>query len=102
MRRLTDVKQRAEAIMGPGILVKLFAVPRGDIQSVHDPKPTLWIVGSANTIKWTPHTSRDAHRANAIATNKASHGARAVSASKPRVKAKVNCGKAGRKKEHDL
>lgn len=31
MRRLTDVKQRAEAIMGPGILVKLFAVPRGDI-----------------------------------------------------------------------
>jgi hypothetical protein len=98
MRRLTDVKRRAEAIMGPGILVKLFAVPRGDIQSVDDPKPTLWIVGSPNTIKWTPRISRDAHKASAIATNKASHGAR-VSASRPRVKAKVNRGKASRKKE---
>jgi hypothetical protein len=99
MRRLADVKQRADAIMGPGILVKLFAVPRGDTQSVDDSKPTLWIVGSPNATKWTPRSSRDAHKANAIATNKASHGARAGSASRPRVKAKVNRGKPGRKKE---
>jgi hypothetical protein len=99
MRRLADVKQRADAIMGPGILVKLFAVPRGDTQSVDDSKPTLWIVGSPNATKWTLRSSRDAHKANAIATNKASHGARAGPASRPRVKAKVNRGKAGRKKE---
>jgi hypothetical protein len=101
MRYLADVKQCADVIMGPGILVKLFAVPRGDTQSVGDSKPTLWIVGSPNATKWTPRSSRDAHKANVIATNKASYAAGAGSASafKPGVKAKVSGEKAGRQKE---
>jgi hypothetical protein len=99
MYRLADVKQRANAIIGPGILVKLFAVPRGDTQSVDDSKPTLWIMGSLNATNWTLRSSRDAHKANAITTNKASYRARAGSASKPRVEAKVSRRKARRKKE---
>jgi hypothetical protein len=66
MRRLADAKQRADVIMGPGILVKLFAVLGGDTQSVDDSKPTLWIVGTPHAIKWTPRSSRDAHKANTI------------------------------------
>lgn len=101
MRRLKDVKQHADVITGPGILVKLFAVPPDDTQSVDDSKPTLWIVGSPNAANWTPRNSRDAHRANAKASDKAkaSHAAKAWSTSKPRVKAKVSGGKAGRQKE---
>lgn len=46
---------------------------------------------------WTPSKLEDAHKANAKA--KASHAAKAESASKLRVKAKVTGGKAGRQKE---
>jgi hypothetical protein len=72
-RRLSDVKQFAKNITGAGILVKLFLVD--------DSNRTLWIVGSPNAIYWTLSKLKDVHKANAKA--------KAGSASRPRVEAKV-------------
>jgi hypothetical protein len=88
--RLPYVKQHADGITGPGILVKLFAVPRKDGRSVDDPKRTLWFVGSPDATNWTPRKSANAQEANAKTTGKAtiSSTADAGSASKHRVRAK--------------
>jgi hypothetical protein len=88
-RRLSDVKQLAKDISSAGILVKLFPVD--------DSNRNLWIVGSPDTIKWTPSNLEDVQEANAKA--KASRSAKAGSASKPKVKAKASGQKAGRQKE---
>jgi hypothetical protein len=98
MRRIQDVKQRADFITGPGILVKLYAVPPEDVQSVDSSEPTLWFVGPPNAIKWTPRKLANAHEADAIVIKRASHAAGAGSASVSRVKA-LNGGKAGRQKK---
>jgi hypothetical protein len=70
-RRLPDVKQLAKDITCAGILVKLF--PGGDSNR------TLWIVGSPDTINWTPSKLEDVQEAKARA--KASHAVNAYSAS---------------------
>jgi hypothetical protein len=88
-RRLPDVRQLAKDITCAGILVKLFPVDNSN--------RTLWIVGSPDTINWTPSKFEDVQEANARAN--ASHAANAGSASKPKVKAKVSGQKAGRQKE---
>jgi hypothetical protein len=54
-------------------------------------------VGSPDTINWTPSKLEDMYEANARA--KASYTAKAGSASKLKVKAKVSGQKAGRQKE---
>ena len=95
--RLSDIKRSAEGIAGAGILVKLIPVLRKDTRSVGDPNQTLWIVAYPDANNWTPSKLEDAHKANAKA--KASHAAKAESASKLRVKAKVTGEKAGRQKE---
>ena len=91
--RLSHVQQSAQAIVGAGILVKLFPVLRKDTRSVGDPNETLWIVASPDATNWTPSKLEDVHKANA------SHAGKAGSASKPRVKAKISGGKAERQKE---
>jgi hypothetical protein len=105
MRRLQDVKQRADVTMGPGILVKLFAVPPEGAQSVDGSQPTLWFVGSPNATRWSPRKSANAHEANAKTTGKAtvSITAKASSASKHRMRAKPVRGKAvGQKEQRSL
>jgi len=100
-RRLAEVKQRADGITGPGILVKLFAVPPEDAQSGDNSKPTLWVVGSPKATKWTPRKSANAHGAKAKPTGKAtgSYAANASSASKHRMRARPIRGKAVGQKE---
>jgi hypothetical protein len=99
--RLPYVKQYADGITGPGILVKLFAVPRKDARSVDDPKRTLWFVGSPDSTNWTPRNSKDAHEVNAKATDqaKASNAVKANPPFKHRVKAKLTRVKAVRQEE---
>jgi hypothetical protein len=89
MLRLSRVQQSAQAIVGAGILVKLFPVLRKDTQSVGDPNQTLWIVASPDATNWTPSKLEDVHKSNAKANAKAnaSHAGKTGSASKPRVKA---------------
>jgi hypothetical protein len=95
--RLSHVQQSAQAIVGAGILVKLFPVLRKDTRSVGDPNETLWIVASPDATNWTPSKLEDVHKANAKAN--ASHAGKAGSTSKPKVKAKISGGKTERQKE---
>lgn len=97
MLRLSDVKQSADGISGPGILVKLFPISGRTIRSVGDSNRKLWIVGSPDATDWTRSKLEAAHKANAKA--KASHAAKTGSGSKLSVKAKVTGDKAGRQNE---
>jgi hypothetical protein len=97
--RLSDVKPSVQGIPSKGILVKLFLVSRKDTGSADDSERTVWVVSSPDAIHWTPRKSKDAHKTNARATDKAFHAAKAWPAFKPRMKAKLSGGKAGRQKE---
>lgn len=96
-RRLTDVKQCADVIMGPGILVKLFPV--------EDSNRTLWIVGSPNANKWIPSELKEVRTANANANangkTKASHPAKARPESAQKVKSQLIRDEAARQKNQE-
>jgi hypothetical protein len=97
--RLSDVRLSAQGVSSKGVLVKLFLISLKDTRSAGDSKRTVWAVGSPDATNWTPRKSKDAHKANAGATDKAPHAAKAWSAFKPRTKAKASGGKTGRQKE---
>jgi len=97
--RLLDIKPSAQGISSKAILVKLFLVSSRNARSAGDPEQTVWVVGSPDATSWNSRESEDAYKVDARATDKASHAAKASSASKSRAKAKVSYGKARRQKE---